>query len=126
MDEELDDEEAGVINGVKRLLVTERTKSDGRIKDLECKIDNMQDQMDKGIQAMKEGQRGTEQKIDRLEAMMQAILSARQMTDAERVAAEEQRRARAEVARIAAEEQPEPEPELEPEPEPEPAPEPEP
>ena len=124
MDDELDDEEAGVINGVKRLLVTERAKADAKIGDLEGKIDKM----DKNMHAI---QQGTDEKIDRLEAMMQAILNvhASQMTDAERVAAEEQRRAEAHIAAEEAEaeaeaegEGEEEEEEEEPEPEPEPEP----
>ena len=45
MEEELDDDEAGVINGMKRLLVTERAKTDDQSAGLEGKIDAMQGQI---------------------------------------------------------------------------------
>lgn len=93
MDEKLSANQKATEEGIEKLVANQKA---------------MEERIDTNQQTTAEQVGGIEQKIDRLEVMLQAILSASQMTDADRVATEEQRRveaAAAEATRIAAEEE---------------------
>ena len=80
VEEELDDDEAGVINGVKRALATDRTsvekqtvaqsdKTTQQIGDLEGKIEGLDENIDTKIE-------GLEEKIDVMQGTMEKNMEA--------------------------------------------------